>query len=218
MLPHQDAIEKIQNIFVTQQEDYKAHSEIHFQRVVSLFQDSQKDSWKSALGAMSAVVGAMVPAYILRLVWLALFRPKRMDKTDILRQWYKPLYRDLNGNVHYKLMRKKEGGLRLRAGWLLSLLVGGSSAAILLCGRAVLSAYWHAQISRQKNVMAKAESLVKVEMQQLQSMWQGTLTVESVPFDSTVLKCVCQVYVCNCMHSCMHACMYVCAHAHTLCI
>ncbi|CAE7919722.1 unnamed protein product [Symbiodinium sp. KB8] len=176
-----DAIEKIQNIFVTQQEDYKAHSEIHFQRVVSLFQDSQKDSWKSALGAMSAVVGAMVPAYILRLVWLALFRPKRMDKTDILRQWYKPLYRDLNGNVHYKLMRKKEGGLRLRAGWLLSLLVGGSSAAILLCGRAVLSAYWHAQISRQKNVMAKAESLVKVEMQQLQSMWQGTqMAVDAV--------------------------------------
>ncbi|CAE7754711.1 unnamed protein product, partial [Symbiodinium microadriaticum] len=133
-----DAIEKIQNIFVTQQEDYKAHSEIHFQRVVSLFQDSQKDSWKSALGAMSAVVGAMVPAYILRLVWLALFRPKRMDKTDILRQWYKPLYRDLNGNVHYKLMR-------------------------------------------QKNVMAKAESLVKVEMQQLQSMWQGTqMAVDAV--------------------------------------
>ena len=175
--PQKDAIEKIQSIFVTQQEDYKAHSEIHFQRVVSLFQDSQKDSWKSALGAMSAVVGAMVPAYILRLVWLTLFRPKRMEKTDILRQWYKPVYRDLNGNMHYKLMRNKEGGLRLRAGWLLSLLVGGSSAAILLCGRAVLSAYWHAQSSKQKNVMAKAESLVKVEMQQLQSMWQGTLAV-----------------------------------------
>eukprot|EP00439_Symbiodinium_sp_Y106_P051145 s2569_g6.t2 len=176
-----DAIEKIQSIFVTQQEDYKAHSEIHFQRVVSLFQDSQKDSWKSALGAMSAVVGAMVPAYILRLVWLTLFRPKRMEKTDILRQWYKPVYRDLNGNMHYKLMRNKEGGLRLRAGWLLSLLVGGSSAAILLCGRAVLSAYWHAQSSKQKNVMAKAESLVKVEMQQLQSMWQGTqMAVDAV--------------------------------------
>ena len=168
-------------MFAEQQNSYKAHSEKHYQSVVCLFQASRKSWSKSAVGALCALLGILGSGCVLRLVWLAFFRAERLKGTDIFRQWYKPTHRDPYGNVIYAPMSKAEGGLRLNVGWVLSRLIGGSSAAILLCGVALLWACWNAKNSRQQNLMAKAESAVKVEMQKLQAMWQGTkMAVDAV--------------------------------------
>ena len=178
---HQARVEKIKADFSEQEKDYNEHSEHHYRQVVRLLQESETSTWRSAISALFSAAGILGSMVALRLSYLALYRPEALEGTSFIRYWYKPTHKDCKGNLMYQKMTKDEGGMRLDAELALKLGTTMPLAAIFASSCVALYSCCCAKTRTQKSLMAKAESVVKVEMQRLQSMWQGTkMAVDAV--------------------------------------
>ena len=129
----QETIEHITATFSEQEQDYKVRAREHYHRVASLFADSQANSMYSVLGALTSVAVGLLSVCGLGAACIAFRHPELLNRTDLVRNWYKPDYRDWRGKLHYKKMTQEEGGCKVESAKL-GVLMSGMVPAILVAG------------------------------------------------------------------------------------
>jgi len=169
----QDLLNLIWEEYQKQEQEYNTRLKKHAQEIVKLSDGSRKQIWQMALGGQGAVAAVFVTAVIGRLGWLGTYRPQDLAWTNFVNNWYKPDYRDNNGNLHYKKMTVAEGGVFFQAKWVLSLLCGTPFLSIFAVGLSSLWTFFSHRRKKEFEILAKGENLVKSDLEKHKIMWQG---------------------------------------------
>eukprot|EP00438_Fugacium_kawagutii_P029438 Skav210020 [mRNA] locus=scaffold1212:209322:211825:- [translate_table: standard] len=176
-----DTMEQIMEEFRKQEEEFNTRIKKHGLSIARLSEKSRWEFTFAALRIMGALATILVTAGVGRVAYLATYRPQDLTWTNFVNNWYKPDYRDSSGKLHYKKMTREEGGIFVQAQWILSLGTLTPTVSIFTLGLLGLGTFFGLRRKMEHEVQAKAEKIVKSDLEKHKIMWQGVcMCVESV--------------------------------------